>query len=241
MVHQSAANRQFGDDGNAQRTQVICRADARAQQNGRTAVDPCRKDRGRRALNATFDETHPPGVAAFDDHPIGLDLTADRQIRTTAHIVGQIHDAGVLPHAVDDIEWIWANSVLFSPIEIIDALEPDSAASLDKSAQRWRERCHGALADREGAMTAMPGVIAGLRVFQPFIRLEHLWEGPPLKALAPAKKICSSRPQSDSAIHGRTSAEHLAANDMDRMANVAGLTQVFPIMVRIPADEIRIS
>ncbi len=28
---------------------------------------------------------------------------------------------------------------------------------------------------------------------------------------------------------------------MDRMANVARLTQVSPIMVRIPADEIRIS
>src|SRR5262249_53969316 len=65
---------------------------------------------------------------------------------------------------------------------------------------------------------------------------------PPLKtALAPAKKVCSSRPESDSAIHGRTSAEHLAANDMDRMANVAGLTQVSPIVVRIPADQIRIS
>ena len=50
-----------------------------------------------------------------------------------------------------------------------------------------------------------------------------------------------SRPQSDSAIHGRTSAEHLAANDMDRMANVARLTQVSAVMVRIPADEVRIS
>lgn len=73
-------------------------------------------------------------MAAFDDHPIDLDLTSDRQIRTTAHIVGQIHDTGVLPHAVDDTEWIRANSVLRSRIKIIDALEPDSAASLDKSA-----------------------------------------------------------------------------------------------------------
>ena len=109
---------------------VIRWADARAQQNGGTAVDPCRQDGGRRALNAAVDEMHPPGVAAFDDHPIDLDLTPDCQIRTAAHLVRQIHDAGVLPHTVGDIQWIRANSVLRSRIEIIDALEPDSAASL---------------------------------------------------------------------------------------------------------------
>src|SRR5215472_17819923 len=84
MVHQLAANRQIGDDGNAQHTHVIRWADARAQQNGGTAVDPCRQDGGRRALNAAVDEMHPPGVAAFDDHPIDLDLTPDCQIRTAA-------------------------------------------------------------------------------------------------------------------------------------------------------------
>jgi len=91
-------------------------------------------------------------------------------------------------------------------------------------------------------MTAMPVVIAGRCVFQAFVCLEHFFEGPALKTvLAPAKKVRSSRPQSDSAIHGGTSAEHLAANDMNRMASVAGLTHVSPIMVRIPANEIRIS
>ncbi len=121
MVHQSAADRHIGDDANAQRAQVICRADARAHQDGRTAIDPCRQDRFRRALNAPVDQTHPGGVAVFEDHPIDLDVAADRQIRTMAHLVGQVDDARVLPHPVDHVERIRADPVLFTVVEIIDA------------------------------------------------------------------------------------------------------------------------
>jgi hypothetical protein len=88
----------------------------------------------------------------------------------------------------------------------------------------------------------MPGSLARRRVFEPLIGVKHFFERPTLNTvLAPAEKICGPSPHSNRSIYGRASSDNLAANDMDRMANIPGLTHVPPIMIRITADSIRVS
>src|SRR5258708_19806433 len=88
----------------------------------------------------------------------------------------------------------------------------------------------------------MPGRLARRRVFEPLIGVKHFFERPPRKTvLAPAEKIGGPCPQSHRAIDGRASSDNLAANDMDRMANITGLTHVPPIMICIPPDSIPVT
>src|SRR3954447_22646893 len=88
----------------------------------------------------------------------------------------------------------------------------------------------------------MAGSLVRRRVFEPLIGVKHFFERPPLKTvLAPAEKICGPCPQSNRSIYGRASSDNLAANDMNRMTDIPGLTHVPPIMIRITADSIRVS
>src|SRR5258708_34172059 len=88
----------------------------------------------------------------------------------------------------------------------------------------------------------MPGRLSRRRVFEPLIGVKHFFERPPRKTvLAPAEKIGGPCPHGNRSIDGRASSDNLAANDMDRMANITGLTHVPPIMICITADSIRIS
>src|SRR5258708_25999052 len=87
------------------------------------------------------------------------------------------------------------------------------------------------------------GVLATWHIcFEPLIGVKHLFERPPLKTvLAPAEKIGGPCPHRNRSIDDRASSDNLAANDMDRMANITRLTHVPPIMIRITADSIRVS
>ncbi len=72
-------------------------------------------------------------MTVFEKDAIDLGITADRQIGTTAHLLSQVGDAGVLTHPIDHIERIRTDAMLFCRVEIIDVLETKSTSRLDKS------------------------------------------------------------------------------------------------------------
>ena len=86
MVLQPLADRQVGDDPDAQRGQLAGRADAGAQQDGRAAVGAAGQDHLAAPVRRAVRGDDAGGGRAVEQHPVDGDIAADGQVGPPAHL-----------------------------------------------------------------------------------------------------------------------------------------------------------
>ena len=177
-----------------------------------------------------------------NDDAVHFGVAADREVGASADRGREIGHPRVDAHAIDDVERIGADAMLGRAVEVRDMRQADRFRGLNEGTHRRGVLLRRALADRERAAAAVPGVIAGRRVLQGLVGGEHLLPGPSFDpALGPTREVGRSCAHRHGGVHRRAAADHAAAGHGDVVAETGGvLGVVVPIEGGRAGDDIRV-
>ena len=148
---------------------------------------------------------------AIDEH-----IARDLEVGAVANLLGEIDDAGVLTHAVDDVDRISADAARIRPVEILDHGETLCHCRIDEATQRRRQLVVLAGSDRERPRPSVVGVVAIGCVLHLLVCREDLFDRPVIKAVSlPVSYVAWPRAHRDGGVVGRAAAERLAARGIE--------------------------
>src|SRR5260221_212014 len=157
---------------------MLGRSNAGPQEDGGAAKHARGQDNFACRENLAIDELHANGALPFDNDAVYFSVTTDRKVGASADRCSEISHPGVDTHTIDDVERIRADAMLGCAVEIRYTRQTDSCRGFNEGPHRRRVLLRCSLADRKRAAAAVPGVIAGRRVFQCLVRGQHLLPRP---------------------------------------------------------------